>query len=148
LVLFGQALAIDEQVLGADNTRTNIDRARVSLELSELGRDEEALAIANDALARQEATGRHDRVEQMLRYVVASELVRNGQDRAARWQLEKSLAMAERLLGPEHPNVLPPLRSLAELATREHRFKEAKLAWKRVAAIEAKTGAKEETTRL
>ncbi len=50
----------------------------------------------------------------------------------------RSLAIWEKTLGPEHPNVVTSLNNLAELYRTQHEFDQAEPLYKRALAIDEK----------
>jgi tetratricopeptide (TPR) repeat protein len=79
--------------------------------------------------AKRQTLFRH-RVEQLRKA---------GQHAVAIPMAQRSLALAERRHGREHPNVATALNTLGSLYAREHRYAEAEQAYKRALEIREKT---------
>jgi hypothetical protein len=54
------------------------------------------------------------------------------------WLIKRALAITERALGPDHPNVCASLTSLAEVYRAQGRYAEAEPLQQRVRVIEEK----------
>ena len=84
--------------------------------------------------SRSEAAKR----QTLLRHRV-EQLRKAGQHAVAIPMAQRSLALAERRHGREHPNVATALNTLGSLYAREHRYAEAEQAYKRALEIREKT---------
>jgi Flp pilus assembly protein TadD len=109
-----RSVELRESALGPDALEVAADRAALAGILSGLERDEEAEALLRDALATFERAGEEYEVAVNLNNLAAIQ-ARHGEADPAEAGYRRALALKERVLGPEHPELAPTLNNLAML---------------------------------
>jgi eukaryotic-like serine/threonine-protein kinase len=118
--------------------------ARIWIELLyvvgvELGRPADAAPIRSAAEAAMARAGEDELLQARLAYAVGEVLRAQGQHEPARQHLEQALAIRERRLGAEHPDLAEPLEGLAALLSRDGKLLEAADRYQRAVHIRIAT---------
>jgi tetratricopeptide (TPR) repeat protein len=121
---------------GSGDTTTMVDAAGWLIAAMALRSERPDIALEIAALV--ETTGRHARAptESLARLSTSIGMIHmnRGQPADARVRFEQALALAEPVLGADHPQVLTTLTQLGHLAATEGRFEDARKQLERVRA--------------
>jgi esterase/lipase superfamily enzyme len=106
----------------------------------------EALGYAKQAVRLTEAGGDQQELGELLRNL-GDYAAQIGNDEQANAFYSKALSLQETALGPNHPDLVPILSALADLAIKDRRYVDAESILTRIAAIErAAFGERHENT--
>jgi esterase/lipase superfamily enzyme len=95
----------------------------------------DALKYAKQAVSLTEAAGDQQNLTQLLREV-GDYARQSGDDTQALNFYSRALELKSKQLGPEHPDLVPLLTSLADLAVKDKRYSDAEALLLRIASIE------------
>jgi esterase/lipase superfamily enzyme len=105
---------------------------------------QQALAFGKEAIALTESGADPQVLVELLRSV-ADYTAQAGHDEQANDEYARALKLQEAALGPDHPDLVPTLTSLAALSTKDKRYSDAEALLLRIVAIErAAFGARHE----
>lgn len=138
-LLFEQALAIDETLLGPEHPIVAVNLGNLALALEELAAYDEAERLHERALAiRERALGPESLDVANSLNNLANVYLGMGRYEQAKSHYERALAIRERLLGPEHPDVATSLNNLAGVYRSMGKHEQAKPLDQRALAIRTK----------